>query len=244
MNIGDKTMRENIRRIARLLREAAEELNRIYVVKRGQLEEEFEDLTKREVADKLIGLGNAIPVDLPEENGKFIVEEVFDGDRTWKGGTIVLEGTLEWLGKRFRYAECWIRLHPSGHWEVKNLLVRYPDTVGEYIEDDIAYWSPFSWEHYSKERREEIMSTGEPIRKEPHGASLRMTAPEDRRPPKKWWERCIERAKSFADDPESFCGGLWHHPEDFPGGEKMKESFGKPIKRSSTLRRRRYRRIL
>ncbi len=68
--------------------------------------------------------------------------------------------------------------------------------------------------------------------KSPRKLSFHKTAPEDRRPPKGWWENCIARAKKFADDPESFCGGLWYHPEDFAGGKKMKESFGEPRKSS------------
>lgn len=51
--------------------------------------------------------------------------------------------------------------------------------------------------------------------------------PEDERPPKRWWENCIDRASSWADDPASVCGALWYHPERFIGGEKMREAYGK-----------------
>jgi hypothetical protein len=64
-------------------------------------------------------------------------------------------------------------------------------------------------------------------------ASLRKLAPEDARPPKDWWDNCIARAKKFATDPQSFCGGLWYHPEWFVGEEAMRESFGEPPKKGS-----------
>ena len=56
-----------------------------------------------------------------------------------------------------------------------------------------------------------------------------LTAEKKKRPPKKWFERCKEKAKKFADDPAAFCAGLWYHPERYPGGEKMKKSFGESL---------------
>lgn len=53
---------------------------------------------------------------------------------------------------------------------------------------------------------------------------------EDQRPPKEWWTNCITRAQGFADDPEAFCGGLWHNPGQFPGGgSKLREAFGRDM---------------
>lgn len=49
----------------------------------------------------------------------------------------------------------------------------------------------------------------------------------DERPPKAWWDACTSRAGSFADDPDKFCGALWHNPGQFKDGEKMRTAFGK-----------------
>jgi len=58
----------------------------------------------------------------------------------------------------------------------------------------------------------------------------------DDRPPKNWWNACINRAKSWADDPAKVCGSLWHSSERYdptrggiaPGkGAAMKEAYGK-----------------
>jgi len=42
------------------------------------------------------------------------------------------------------------------------------------------------------------------------------------RPPKDWWEACTSRARSFADDPDKFCGWLWTS-----GPADLRTSFGK-----------------
>ncbi len=57
----------------------------------------------------------------------------------------------------------------------------------------------------------------------------------DKRPPKRWWENCMKRARKFADDPARYCGGLWYGSGDFKYWdkdllEKMRTSFGKPYK--------------
>jgi len=49
------------------------------------------------------------------------------------------------------------------------------------------------------------------------------------KPPKKWFEKCKEKAKKFADNEYAFCMGLWNNPEKYPGGEKMKKSFGESL---------------
>lgn len=40
--------------------------------------------------------------------------------------------------------------------------------------------------------------------------------PEDERPPKRWWDRCIEACHKhdIADDCNAFCGWLWYHGEE------------------------------
>lgn len=53
-----------------------------------------------------------------------------------------------------------------------------------------------------------------------------MAKQEGRRPPKDWWDRCVGRAESFADDPEAFCGWLWYHGEE-EGFGSLREAFGK-----------------
>lgn len=53
------------------------------------------------------------------------------------------------------------------------------------------------------------------------------TKPKDKRPPKAWWDNCIRKAKKFADDPNKFCGALWANPNEFGGGSKMRDAFGK-----------------
>ena len=46
----------------------------------------------------------------------------------------------------------------------------------------------------------------------------------DGRPPKDWWDACVARAGSFADDPSAFCGDLWHN-----GPAEKREAFGKSV---------------
>jgi len=48
--------------------------------------------------------------------------------------------------------------------------------------------------------------------------------PNDERPPKQWWENCTRRARSFATDPDRFCGDLWYH-----GPNAKREAFGKAL---------------
>ncbi|MEM4620591.1 MAG: hypothetical protein QW607_10310 [Desulfurococcaceae archaeon] len=40
--------------------------------------------------------------------------------------------------------------------------------------------------------------------------------PEDRRPPKKWWNNCQKACVEYeiADDCDAFCGWLWYHGEE------------------------------
>jgi hypothetical protein len=44
---------------------------------------------------------------------------------------------------------------------------------------------------------------------------------DDGRPPSDWWDSCISKAQSFADDPTQYCGWLW-----VSGPEQLKSSFG------------------
>lgn len=53
-----------------------------------------------------------------------------------------------------------------------------------------------------------------------------MAKQESRRPPKDWWDRCVGRAESFADNLEAFCGWLWYHGEAEGFGE-LRSAFGK-----------------
>ena len=48
------------------------------------------------------------------------------------------------------------------------------------------------------------------------------TLAKDDRPPKAWMDNCRTRAQSFADDPDAFCGDLWHH-----GPPEKRDAFGK-----------------
>lgn len=52
------------------------------------------------------------------------------------------------------------------------------------------------------------------------------TVTKDERPPKTWWDNCISRAQSFADDPSKFCGDLWHN-----GPPEKRETFGKSLQK-------------
>ena len=49
---------------------------------------------------------------------------------------------------------------------------------------------------------------------------------ESERPPKKWWNNCIEAAREFADNPEAFCGWLWYHGEE-EGFGHIRDAFFK-----------------
>ncbi|MEW6295955.1 MAG: HK97 family phage prohead protease [Candidatus Diapherotrites archaeon] len=51
------------------------------------------------------------------------------------------------------------------------------------------------------------------------------------RPPKNWWDKCIERAESWASDPAKVCGALWHDPGRWAhgSGPAMQESYGKSM---------------
>ena len=51
----------------------------------------------------------------------------------------------------------------------------------------------------------------------------------DGRPDKGWWKKCIDKASSFADDPEAFCGALYYDPERFEGGVSMKKAYGEEL---------------
>jgi hypothetical protein len=169
-----KTMRGNIKRTVKLLREAAKELERVYVVKKGQLEEEeeevppeFRGLTMNEVIDKVIGLGSEITIDCPEADTFYVftVEKAAAGDEIWHGEPILVLGTLEWMGRRFKHAECWIEIFGVGDWVVEeDVCVRFPYTIGitDYTEDE-AYWCPRNWKYYDRRMREHILSTGERI---------------------------------------------------------------------------------
>uniref|UniRef100_A0A7J3SL45 Uncharacterized protein n=1 Tax=Fervidicoccus fontis TaxID=683846 RepID=A0A7J3SL45_9CREN len=156
-------MRANIRRIARRLREAAEELDRIYVIKRGQpkfLPSELRGLTRAELVEKLVGFGSKVPLDFPAGVGYFTVEKTSFDDEVWKGEDIYLEGTLEWLGKRFSHAESWLRIHPDGSWEI---LI---DDVVVYLSqpwNGRDYWYPYEWESYTEKFRKHVLSVGEKI---------------------------------------------------------------------------------
>lgn len=59
-------------------------------------------------------------------------------------------------------------------------------------------------------------------------AAMFRRAPEDKRPPKAWWDKCFAEAKGMDNvkNPSTFCGGLWFHPEKFKNGEKFRKSFG------------------
>jgi len=46
--------------------------------------------------------------------------------------------------------------------------------------------------------------------------------PQDERPPKAWWDKCTDKARSFADDVDKYCGWLWHN-----GPADTRESIGK-----------------
>ena len=73
-----------------------------------------------------------------------------------------------------------------------------------------------------------------------------MMKAEDARPPKDWWDNCLERAKSWADDPARVCGSLWANPERWDitrgggessgKGEATKEAYGKMEDEESVLK--------
>jgi len=54
---------------------------------------------------------------------------------------------------------------------------------------------------------------------------------QDSRPPKAWWNKCIAKAKGFADDPDAYCGWLYFNPEEAKPG--MKKAFGEQAKDES-----------
>jgi hypothetical protein len=90
-------MKENIKRAARLLREAARELERTSSIKRAQ--EMSPGLTRFDVIIILIGEGDVIiPLDKESE---FEWMEVIDPDKVWKGENIELKGIYYWHGWKF-----------------------------------------------------------------------------------------------------------------------------------------------
>ena len=44
--------------------------------------------------------------------------------------------------------------------------------------------------------------------------------PEDVRPPKEWWERCVERVRGKVSDPERLCGWVYYHHLKPEGSEE------------------------
>ncbi len=52
--------------------------------------------------------------------------------------------------------------------------------------------------------------------------------PEDKRPPKSWWDNCIGTARGIKgmEDPEAFCGWMWHHGKG-AGFGPQREAIGK-----------------
>ncbi|MEM1684587.1 MAG: hypothetical protein QXU26_04195 [Thermofilaceae archaeon] len=53
--------------------------------------------------------------------------------------------------------------------------------------------------------------------------------PEDRRPPKRWWDNCISACHrhEIADDCNAFCGWLWYHGEEEGFGDVRRAFFRK-----------------
>jgi len=151
-------MRENIRRIARLLEETARELERIgqLEVENEEIYHEFRGLTRSKVVDKIFGLRKVMPLNFPAGRGYFTVEEAADGDKIWKGEPILLKGTFEWLGRRFKHAECVLWVFPDGAWDMQDVAVRFGDGAE-------SYWTPRGWEFYDEETQKHILSTGEKI---------------------------------------------------------------------------------
>jgi len=168
-------VRENIKRAIKLLREAAKELDRIYVIKMGQLEEEkkkedkylskfypseLRGLTRAELVEKLVGFGSKVPLDFPAGVGYFTVERTSHDDRVWKSEDINLKGTFEWLGKRFSHAKSWLRIHLDGSWEILT------EDVMVYLSDPFHgrdHWYPYEWGNYTEEFQRHILSVGEKI---------------------------------------------------------------------------------
>jgi len=46
------------------------------------------------------------------------------------------------------------------------------------------------------------------------------------RPPKAWWDNCVSTAKKFSDDPDKFCGWMWHHGKE-EGFDPQRTAIGK-----------------
>lgn len=45
-----------------------------------------------------------------------------------------------------------------------------------------------------------------------------------RRPPKKWWDRCVKKLKGKVKDPRKVCGWIWyHHAKPETKAEILKE---------------------
>lgn len=45
------------------------------------------------------------------------------------------------------------------------------------------------------------------------------------KPPKQWFEECVESTKSIADEPKRLCGWIWHHHMKAKTKQKMLEKY-------------------
>jgi len=50
---------------------------------------------------------------------------------------------------------------------------------------------------------------------------------QDDRPPKAWWDKCVAKAKGFADDPAKYCGWLWANGKTKK--PELRKAFGEEL---------------